>query len=118
MKHVVSVSLGTSKRDKREETEFLGQPYLIERRGTDGDKRRFQELIAELDGKVDCFGVGGTDVYLYAGENRYTWRASRNLLRNARKTPWVYGSGIKHTLERETVRYLDKAGIVDFSRLK
>jgi len=116
-KRVVSVSLGTSKRDKREETEFLGEPFLIERRGTDGDKRRFQDLIAELDGKIDCFGVGGTDVYLYAGDRRYTWRASRNLLRNARKTPWVDGSGIKHTLERETVRHLDEAGIVDFSKL-
>ena len=118
MKRVVSVSLGTSKRDKHEEAEFLGEPFLIERRGTDGDKRRFEGLIAELDGKIDCFGVGGTDVYLYAGEKRYTWRASRNLLRNARHTPWVDGSGIKHTLERETVRYLDETGIVDFSRLK
>ena len=117
-KRVVSVSLGTSKRNKAEEAEFLDVPFRIERRGTDGDKRRFEEMVAELDGKVDCFGVGGTDVYLYAGSRRYIWRASRGLMRNARITPWVDGSGIKHTLERETVRYLDDQGILDFSKLR
>lgn len=117
MKHVVSISLGTSKRDKRSEAELLGQQMLIERLGTDGSKKRFEEMVAELDGKIDCFGVGGTDVYLYAGDKRYTCRGPLKLMRNAKKTPWVDGSGLKHTLERETVRYLQENGLVDFSKL-
>lgn len=114
MKRVVSVSLGTSKRDKRAETEFLGVPFLIERIGTDGDRRKFQELIAELDGQVDCFGVGGTDAYLYAGDRRYPFRQTLALMRGAKRTPWVDGSGLKQTLERETVAYLQDSGLVDF----
>lgn len=115
MKRIVSVSLGTSKRDKRVTVSFGGCELLIERIGTDGDKRRFADLISELDGHVDCFGIGGTDAYLYAGNRRYAFRETMALMRGARQTPWVDGSGLKHTLERETVAYLDRNGIVDFA---
>ena len=37
MKHVVSISLGSSTRDKRVETKFFGEAFVIERRGTNGD---------------------------------------------------------------------------------
>lgn len=115
MKHVVSVSLGTSKRDKRSEADFLGTPFVIERLGTDGNKKRFVDLVGELDGKIDCFGIGGTDLYLYAGDRRYTRPETLKLMRNAHMTPYVDGSGVKHTLERETIKYLQESGIVDFS---
>jgi hypothetical protein len=115
MKRVVSVSLGTAKRDKCSETEFIGTPFRIERLGTDGDKQRYRRMVAELDGKIDCFGVGGTDAYLYAGSRRYEVRETMDLMRNAVRTPWVDGSGLKHTLERETVGWLQDQGIVDFS---
>ena len=115
-RRVVSVSLGTSKRDKRSEAEFLGVPFVIERTGTDGDKQRFKNLVAQLDGKIDCFGVGGTDAYLYAGDRRYEIRETFELMRNAKATPWVDGSGLKHTLERETVKWLQDSGVIDFSQ--
>lgn len=114
MRRVVSVSLGTSKRDKVSETEFLGQPFRVERIGTDGSKKRYKQLVAELDGKIDCFGVGGTDAYLYAGDRRYAFRETLDLMRGAVKTPWVDGSGLKHTLERQTVAWLQDNGVVDF----
>ncbi len=114
MKRVVSVSLGTSRRDKRSETAFLDVPFTVERLGADGDKNRFREMVSELDGKVDCFGVGGTDAYLFAGDHRYTIRETLDLMRGAVKTPWVDGSGLKHTLERETVAWLQESEIVDF----
>jgi len=37
VKHVVSISIGSSKRDHRAEIEILGEEFLIERIGTDGD---------------------------------------------------------------------------------
>ncbi len=117
-KRVVSVSLGTSRRDKTAQTEMLGVPLMIERRGTDGSKDRFQATLAELDGKVDCFGIGGTDAYLHAGTRRYAFRETLALMEPARITPWVDGSGLKHTLERATVAYLQDQGIVDFGKLR
>jgi hypothetical protein len=116
MKHIVSISLGSSKRDKRVQAHFFGEDFLIERIGTDGDKNRYRQLVSDLDGQVDAFGVGGCDIYLYAGEKRYIFREPLSFMEGAKRTPFVDGSGLKHTLERETVAYLDAQGIVDFAK--
>jgi hypothetical protein len=116
MKHVVSVSLGSSRRDKVQELEILGEPFRIERRGTDGSLERFGRLFEELDGQVDALGIGGADLYVVVGERRYTFRQIERLAKKAKRTPVVDGSGLKHTLERETVRALQREGIVDFAR--
>lgn len=106
MKHVVSISLGSSKRNHRVETEFLGEKFLIERIGTDGDMNRAIEMIRELDGKVDAFGMGGIDLYLVAGGRRYAIREAKKIASAARVTPIVDGSGLKNTLERRVITYL------------
>ncbi len=40
MKRAVSISIGSSKRDKAVEVELLGEKVLIERIGTDGDMEK------------------------------------------------------------------------------
>ncbi len=115
MKHVVSVSLGSSKRDKVVETEILGVPFRIERRGTDGDKARFRQLLAELDGKVDAIGLGGCDLHLWAQGRRYTFRDVQRLISHVKHTPVVDGSGLKNTLERWAVERIEQKGILDWS---
>lgn len=116
MKRVVSVSLGTSKRNKSHEVEILGEKFLIERIGTDGDMEKFAQMFADLDGKVDALGVGGADIYVVVGKRRYAFKQILKLIQGAKKTPVVDGSGLKHTLERETIRSLQRDGIVDFSK--
>lgn len=118
MKRVVSISLGSSARDHKVIEEFGGQAFSIERIGTDGDKEKAVSLIRSLDGQVDAFGMGGTDLYIYAGARRYTFRESARIAAAARKTPIVDGSGIKNTLERRVVRYLEDKGIVGFKGRK
>ena len=115
MKRVVSVSLGSSKGDKTVRAVLLGEEFEISRIGTNGDTKRFAEMVCELDGNVDAIGLGGIDRYLFAGKRRYTIRDAENLARNAKKTPVVDGSGIKNTLERETIEWLDREKIIDFS---
>ncbi|WP_038056562.1 hypothetical protein [Thermus amyloliquefaciens] len=115
-KHVVSVSLGGSRRDSRVQVELLGEEVVLERRGTDGDFRKALALIAELDGRVDAIGLGGIDLYLWAGGRRYTIRDAKGLKEAARKTPVVDGSGLKHTLERRAVAQL--AGLIDWKKTK
>ena len=58
MKRAVSVSIGSSKRDKAVEIELLGERVRIERIGTDGDMEKAARMYQELDGKVDAFGRG------------------------------------------------------------
>ncbi len=107
MKRIVSVSLGSSKRDHRVETEFFGEPVSIERIGTDGDFNRVIEIIKDLDGKIDAFGMGGIDLYLFAGKKRYTIRDAVRIAKTPKQTPIVDGSGLKNTLERRVVQFLE-----------
>lgn len=106
VKRIVSVSLGSAARDHAVEVTMLGQQLRIERIGVDGDFQRACALIRELDGKVDAIGLGGTDLYVVAGHRRYVIRESAALAKCAQTTPVVDGSGLKHTLERETIRRL------------
>lgn len=116
MKRVVSVSLGSSKGNKSHEVEILGEKFLIERIGTDGDIKRFAEMFVELDGKVDALGVGGADIYVVIGKKRYAFRQILNIVGKVNTTPVVDGSGLKHTLEREAIHSLQADGVVDFKQ--
>jgi len=118
MKHVVSVSLGTSKRDKRDEVDILGEKFLLERIGTDGDMKKFGQMFTDLDGRVDALGVGGADIWVVIEQKKYAFREILDLIKGAVKTPVVDGSGLKHTLERDTIRTLQRDGTVDFKKEK
>lgn len=106
MKTIVSVSLGSSSRDHRAHVTLLGEEFDISRVGTDGKLDVALKKIEELDGKVDAIGLGGIDVYLYAGSKRYALRDGLRLLHAAKVTPVVDGSGLKNTLEREAIRFV------------
>ena len=111
MYKVVSVSIGSSKRDHKASATFLGKEFVLERIGTDGDVEKAVELMKELDGNVDAIGVGGTDLYLWLGKRRYTIRDSRRFIKAVKKSFLTDGSGLKHTLERMAVKYLVKKNI-------
>jgi hypothetical protein len=106
MKKIVSVSLGSSSRDHRAVTTLLGEEFDISRIGMDGKLDLAIAKVKELDGHVDAIGLGGIDVYLYAGTHRYALRDGVRLLEAAKVTPVVDGSGLKNTLEREAVRFM------------
>jgi hypothetical protein len=118
LKKVISVSLGSGKRDHQVEIELLGEQVLIRRIGTNGDVSQAIQLIKELDGKVDAFGMGGIDLYIYAGKKRYTLKEAEKIARAAKITPIVDGSGLKNTLERKVIKYLDENKIISFKGKK
>jgi hypothetical protein len=106
-KRVVSVSLGSSSRNASAELEVLGQPFVLERIGTDGSMQKAAQLLAELDGQVAAFGLGGTDLQIVAGDRRYGFKDIQKLASHAKITPIVDGGGLKHTLERMAVAQLE-----------
>jgi hypothetical protein len=108
VKTVVSVSLGSSSRDHRADVELLGERFDIRREGMDGSLDRALARLRELDGTVDAIGLGGIDVYLYAGKERFALRDGLRLLNAVKTTPVVDGSGLKNTLERRAVEYLER----------
>lgn len=110
-KKVVSISLGSSKRDHTAYAVLLGKKFKVERIGTDGDFKKAIKLLRQMDGKVDAFGLGGADFYLGAGEKRYVIRDLIKVKNAVSKTPFVDGGGIKNTLERDVVEVLRNEGI-------
>ncbi len=99
MKHAVSISLGSTKRDKRVEVTLLGERVVIERIGTNGDMEAAAKLYQEMDGKVDAFGVGGTDLGVLIDGKFYPLYSIHPMIRHVKQTPMVDGSGLKNTLE-------------------
>ncbi|MDO9534718.1 MAG: quinate 5-dehydrogenase [Bacillota bacterium] len=108
MKQVVSISLGSSKRDHAAEVNLMGKSFLVKRIGTDGDMKKMIRFIRENDGKVDAFGLGGMDLYIQAVNRRYTLREAVKVAKAARITPILDGSGLKNTLERRVIDFLSK----------
>lgn len=106
MKKVISISLGSAKRNHTATLELMDQVFTLQRIGTDGDLGKMIRLIREYDGKVDAFGLGGMDLYIQAVDRRYTLRDAQKVAAAAEQTPIVDGSGLKNTLERRVVRYL------------
>src|SRR5688572_28272710 len=66
--------------------------------------RKFQEL----DGKVDAFGVGGTDLGVIVDGKWYTLHSVAPMVRYVKKTPLVDGGGLKNTLENRAPAFLDQ----------
>jgi len=109
MKRAVSVSIGSSRRNKAVEVELLGEMVSIERIGTDGDMEKAAQLYKEMDGEVDAFGVGGADLGLLVDGRWYTLHSVKPMVRFIEQTPVVDGTGLKNTLENRAIPYLHQA---------
>lgn len=107
MKRAVSISIGSSKRDKAVEIELLGEQVSIERIGTDGDMEKAAQLFGELDGKVDAFGVGGADLGLMVDDKWYPLYSVEPMVRSVKMTPVVDGAGLKNTLENRVAAFIE-----------
>jgi hypothetical protein len=107
MKRAVSISIGSSKRDKAVEVELLGEKVCIERIGTDGDMEKAAQKYRELDGKVDAFGVGGADLGLMVADHWYPLYSVQKMVRYVKQTPLVDGAGLKNTLENRVAGFID-----------
>ena len=108
MKRAVSISIGSSKRNKAVEVTLLGEKVSIERIGTDGDMEAAAQKYKELDGKVDAFGVGGADLGALADGKWYPFYSVKPMVRFVEKTPLVDGGGLKNTLENKAPAFLDQ----------
>ena len=107
MKHAVSISIGSSKRNKAVEVNLLGEMVRIERIGTDGDMEAAALKYKEMDGTVDAFGVGGADLGVLADGKWYLLFSVQPMVRYVKKTPLVDGGGLKNTLENKAPGFLD-----------
>ena len=116
MKRAVSISIGSSKRDKAVEVNLLGETVSIERIGTDGDMEAAARKYQELDGKVDAFGVGGADLGLMVDNKWYPLYSVRPMIRFVKEIPIVDGVGLKYTLENRSAALLNARSVITSTR--
>ncbi len=111
MKRAVSISLGSSTRNKAVEIELLGQQVRLERIGSDGDESKARQMFHSLDGKVEALGVGGIDLGVHTPWKFYPLYGALKLVQDVHQTPVVDGGGLKETLEARVGQYVeDKIG--------
>jgi hypothetical protein len=108
MKRAVSISLGSTARDKKVAVTLLGQEITIERIGTDGDVEKAIQLYNEMDGKIDAFGVGGIDLGMTFAGRYYPLYDAQKLVAGVQHTPVVDGGGLKLTLERNIAQFIEQ----------
>ncbi len=108
MKRAISISLGSSTRDKKVTITLLGEEVTIERIGTDGDVEKAIQLYNGLDGEVDAFGVGGIDLGMTIAGRYYPLYDAQKLVAGVKQTPVVDGGGLKQTLERGIAQFIER----------
>ncbi|HIE24948.1 MAG TPA: quinate 5-dehydrogenase, partial [Anaerolineales bacterium] len=108
MKRAVSVSIGSSKRDKAVTVELMGEEVSIERIGTDGDLKKAAQLFTEMDGTVDAFGLGGGDFGTEFAGKYFRYHNVAWIADGAKKTPAVDGSGLRNTLEARLAGFIEE----------
>ncbi|HBT47307.1 MAG TPA: quinate 5-dehydrogenase [Peptococcaceae bacterium] len=111
MLRVVSVSLGTPRRNYRYRLNLRGVPVLVERLGCGGDLEEAGRLLESLDGKADALGLGGANFFYQVGTYRVPCPEARRLKRRVKYTPLVDGSGWKEAVEPWAVAALQEEGI-------
>jgi len=108
MKKVLSISVGSSSRDHTTRRKFMGQEFELSRQGTDGDFDRAVEMYIEFDGKVDAFGVGGTEFYLEVGKRKYYFRDIKRIRRAIKISKVGDGNGVKGLLAQRALEALEQ----------
>lgn len=108
MKKILSISTGSSSRDHTTRHVFLGQECELSRKGTDGDLDKAVQMYRDLDGKVDAFGVGGSEFFLRVGSRRYYFRDIKRIRKAVKISKVGDGNGVKGILERRAFDALEK----------
>jgi hypothetical protein len=108
MKRAVSISLGSTQRDKVVEVDLLGERVRIERIGTNGDIAKATALFNAYDGEVDAFGVGGIDLGEHTPWKFYPLHDAQRMVKDVNHTPIVDGGGLKMTLEARVMQFVEK----------
>jgi predicted amino acid dehydrogenase len=119
MVEILSVSIGSSRRDHEFHTSLLGHDYHVRRIGTDGNKLEAIRIIRESDGKVAAMGLGGADVYFIIGGRTYIHQDTYRLVQAARETPVVDGATLKQALERWAIKWVleKRPGLFDNKKI-
>ena len=105
MKHVVSISLGTSSQDFEFTTEFLGEKLHVRRIGTNGNTAEAVKLIKLWDKKAAAIGIGVLKDHYKVGSRRFIEKDSARLKAVATRVPVTTGGRLGDIFQEWAVRH-------------
>jgi hypothetical protein len=112
MKKIISISLGSSKRDKIVNARFLGEEFVLERKGCNSDLKRMVEEIKKADGNADMITIGGIHINYITLKSKVPFRDAKKLVKAAVKTPVVDGENFREWIEPYFVKLLIDRGVI------
>jgi predicted amino acid dehydrogenase len=104
MKHIVSISLGSSSLDYSFKTRFLGENFTVERQGTDHDAKQAAQLIKEKRADADAIGLGMVREHYTVGTDHFVRPETRKLEKLSSDTPITTGARLREIVQEWTLR--------------
>jgi predicted amino acid dehydrogenase len=108
MKKVVSVTMGSSKKDFSFETDFLGQRFKVQRLGADKDSKKAWELLRRQQANADAIGLGEVADHCHVGTTTIVNRETQKLLKVVTRVPVTTGAKLRRLLQVRAVRHVQK----------
>jgi hypothetical protein len=105
MKHVVSISLGSSSQDFDFTTTFLGQVLHVHRVGANGSTATAVKLIRQWEKKAAAIGLGVLKDHYTVGSRRFIARDSARLRTAATRVPVTTGGRLGDIFQEWAVRH-------------
>ena len=108
MKKVVTVTLGSSKKDFDFKTTFLGQEFSVRRLGADQDSSKAWELMRRQQANADAIALSDMTDHYNVGLRTVVNKESQRLMQVVTRVPVTTGASLRRLLQVRAVRYVQK----------
>jgi predicted amino acid dehydrogenase len=105
MKKVITVTLGSSKKDFEFKTRFLGQEFSVQRLGADRDSSKAWELMRRQQANADAIALSDTVDHYHVGLRTVVNKESQRLMQVVTRVPVTTGASLRRLLQ---VRHVQK----------
>ncbi|MCX7150182.1 MAG: hypothetical protein NTY05_12365 [Rhodocyclales bacterium] len=108
MKKVVTVTLGSSKKDFEFKTRFLGQEFSVRRLGADQDSSKAWELMRRQQANADAIALSDMVDHYHVGLRTVVNKKSQRLMQVVTRVPVTTGASLRRLLQVRAIRYVQK----------
>jgi predicted amino acid dehydrogenase len=108
MKKVVTVTLGSSKKDFEFKTKFLGQDFSVRRFGADKDSSKAWELMRRQQANADAIALSDMPDHYHVGLRTVINKKSQHLMQVVTRVPVTTGASLRRLLQVRAVRHVQK----------
>jgi hypothetical protein len=108
MKKVVTVTLGSSKKDFEFKTKFLGQEFSVRRFGADKDSSKAWELMRRQQANADAIALSDMPDHYHVGLRTLINKKSQHLMQVVTRVPVTTGASLRRLLQVRAVRHVQK----------